>query len=808
MVKENSGMKGSILLAVVIVAMMLIPVIQLGSGGHGENRALSEEGEPDILQGTLDLSSTTMEQYIKGENEDDYLGYSIEKADLNNDGNDDIILGAPEYNNSQGAIFIYFGGTKERILDHDLADVVIEHNEIEAYFGLNIKVGDVDNDGMQDILVGGYADQFFGEGPKTHYPKVFLFMGKHGWPESITTADADSTFIGSSKKHNFGWDIDIGDITGDGYDDIAISEIKIEGGGGGSGPVKYDEDTNIAYDATAKGGGGSGSAPYSISKWNDGTLTGQNAFIWCNGYGTDGAYMEYEWDKPVYIGAFAIYQYYTRNTRTLIGCKDMQYWDGKEYKSLGGFHAADEGLYTTGQPYTRVLPKAVKTTNFRLYNILGYLGQVSNPSVSEWEIYPPIGGMSEGYTNGSVYLFDGTDAMQSEYNISYGSGPGGYDHQINNSVNNIGLATTDLDIGDVNGDGYQDILIGSGMSRMEGPNSGGAQVVFGGGNMPTVIDLFTYSHVNITSFTDFSLSYITHADINGDGIDDILTSSPNAFNDFRGGVFAFYGDQLFPTGQISILDNDFMIRGPLPEWEFNIVSAGDMNDDGRDDLWIRSNDEIGDSKAGIYYLLYMNQTDDLPDPSVYNMKFETPLFRVLSPSSDSSFGYYTKSNLLTLDFNGDGILEIVAADFDGSVFGSPSESGGAYIYYQFTTEIQVSFFDILDLHGEGDIACPGNEYHTYGHVLNTWSLDDFRSLDLRFVFHGEGIEGETISFFWDRALMTMRMRVTPYDWIQMTSSAFVPDGGDGMYIYFNFTVSNYIPSEESIDMLLEVSGGI
>ncbi|MEA3557895.1 MAG: hypothetical protein U9R75_01450, partial [Candidatus Thermoplasmatota archaeon] len=357
-----------------------------------------------------------------------------------------------------------------------------------------------------------------------------------------------------------------------------------------------------------------------------------------------------------------------------------------------------------------------------------------------WFTYHSMGGM-----NGSVYMFDGGPDLVPERNITHGISPTGYDHVITNSANTTGFASTDLDLGDINGDGYQDILIGSGMTRMEGPNSGGAQVIFGGGSMPSVIDLFTYSHVNITSFAEFGLSYITHADINGDGIDDILTSSPMAFNDLRGGVFAFYGDQLFPTGQISILDNDFMIRGPEPEWEFNVESAGDMNDDGRDDLWIRSNTGVGENEIGVYYLMYMNQTDDLPDPSVYNMKFETPAFRVLSPGSDSSFGLFASNNLLTLDFNGDGILEIVAADYDSSVYGSPSGSGGAYVYYQSTTEIRVSFFDILDLHGEGEIACPGNEYHTYGHVLNTWSLDDFKSLDLRFVFHGEGIEGETIS---------------------------------------------------------------
>jgi hypothetical protein len=149
----------------------------------------------------------------------------------------------------------------------------------------------------------------------------------------------------------------------------------------------YNEDNNLAMIATAHGGGGSGSPPYNIHQWNDGILSGQNAFIWCSGTGSDGAYGEYRWNEEVVIGAFRIYQFYATNTRTWIGCLDMQYWDGTQYVSLGGYHAADLGLYITAQPYTIVLPDAVVTTRFRLYGILGYQGQVSNPSISEWQVF-------------------------------------------------------------------------------------------------------------------------------------------------------------------------------------------------------------------------------------------------------------------------------------------------------------------------------------------------------------------------------------------------------------------------------------
>jgi hypothetical protein len=79
----------------------------------------------------------------------------------------------------------------------------------------------------------------------------------------------------------------------------------------------------------------------------------------------------------------------------------MQYWDGKNYQSLGGYHAINDGIYTVGEPYYKVLPRLIHTSRFRLYNLLGYAypsGQVSNPSVSEWEVFSGTGGGgSEGW---------------------------------------------------------------------------------------------------------------------------------------------------------------------------------------------------------------------------------------------------------------------------------------------------------------------------------------------------------------------------------------------------------------------------
>ncbi len=159
---------------------------------------------------------------------------------------------------------------------------------------------------------------------------------------------------------------------------------------GGSRGVDWDD--NIAPQATP---GGSGS-PFSVNLWNDNILTGQNAFVWCNGLGTDNSWMEYTWPTEVTIGGFGIHQFRPSGTRQLIGCNEMQYWDGSQYIGIGGYHAINENIYTVGQPYYKELDSTITTTKFRLFNLLGYAwpsGQVSNPSVSEWQVFSGTGGI-------------------------------------------------------------------------------------------------------------------------------------------------------------------------------------------------------------------------------------------------------------------------------------------------------------------------------------------------------------------------------------------------------------------------------
>ncbi|BFY97498.1 hypothetical protein BsWGS_00539 [Bradybaena similaris] len=130
--------------------------------------------KPQIIQGSMDFSG---------------FGSSLETVDLNNDGYDDLIVGAPYYykRNRGGAIYVFLGGEKMitsdtvpiEILSRSMGDEECEALKCEhARFGLSIsKLGDVNKDSYQDFAVGapyeGNGTVYIYHGSKTGFNKEF-----------------------------------------------------------------------------------------------------------------------------------------------------------------------------------------------------------------------------------------------------------------------------------------------------------------------------------------------------------------------------------------------------------------------------------------------------------------------------------------------------------------------------------------------------------------------------------------------------------------------------------------------------------
>ena len=141
--------------------------------------------------------------------------------------------------------------------------------------------------------------------------------------------------------------------------------------------------------------------------------------------------------------------------------------------------------------------------------------------------------------------------------------------------------------GDVNGDGYADIVIGSHGYENAYANCGRVYVYYGGPNGPSTKPNWTLTGSQADQVTGNSV--FTAGDVNGDGFDDLIvgangTSHPELF---EGIVMVFYGSAKGLPNRIS--------------WSFephersmflghSVATAGDINHDGYDDIVISAAD--------------------------------------------------------------------------------------------------------------------------------------------------------------------------------------------------------------------------
>ncbi|MFC1749703.1 beta strand repeat-containing protein [Pseudomonadota bacterium] len=138
------------------------------------------------------------------------MGRSVAFADVNGDGNPDLIVGAPGHTSNTGKMFVYHGTGSSYSSSFDQS---VSGEATNNYFGHSVaNAGDLNNDGYEDVIVGAY-------GYGTNKGAVYIYRGSSGG--LITTPD--KTIYGAVSGDYFGYSVDgNANVNSDDYDDVIV----------------------------------------------------------------------------------------------------------------------------------------------------------------------------------------------------------------------------------------------------------------------------------------------------------------------------------------------------------------------------------------------------------------------------------------------------------------------------------------------------------------------------------------------------------------------------------------------------------
>jgi hypothetical protein len=169
---------------------------------------------------------------VLGADRGDQLGLALASADVDGDGIDDLIMGAPfgdgpnGERTDAGEAYILLGTpTWPAVVDlaRSQADLVTFGRDSGDLAGFSLAAADVDGNRYGDLLVGAFQ----GDGPENTRPdsgEAYMIPGSPKWPATVDLAEESpaTTVYGAEAKDRLAQALGAGDFNGDGVDDLIV----------------------------------------------------------------------------------------------------------------------------------------------------------------------------------------------------------------------------------------------------------------------------------------------------------------------------------------------------------------------------------------------------------------------------------------------------------------------------------------------------------------------------------------------------------------------------------------------------------
>jgi hypothetical protein len=202
---------------------VLIGAMQNGESASAAGQAYLVLGSDSGL--VVDTSLAQADASFLGESMASYAGQAVAGAgDVNGDGLDDFLVGAyrdGEAGSQAGQTYLILGRESGWAPDSWLvfADASFLGEAAGDSAGSALAGGgDVDGDGLADILIGAGDNGENG----SDAGQIYLITGRtHGWSKDLLLADSDESFLGEAASDHAGAAVAfVGDVNGDGHEDL------------------------------------------------------------------------------------------------------------------------------------------------------------------------------------------------------------------------------------------------------------------------------------------------------------------------------------------------------------------------------------------------------------------------------------------------------------------------------------------------------------------------------------------------------------------------------------------------------------
>ena len=399
-----------------------------------------------------------------GESTENRFGYAVRTAgDVNGDGYDDVIIGADRYKEFTGRAYVYTGGPTGL----SASPVLTATGEtVNNHFGYAVgAAGDVNGDGFDDVVIGAYHHSNF-------RGRAYVYPGKAGGlgdiPLSVVAGEVPDSYFGRSVAA-------AGDVNGDGYDDVLV------------GAQAYDGSTGRAY-VYAGGPEGLSADPIFVATGEEPASSfGQSVAAAgdVNGDGYD----------DIIIGAHG----YERGM-------------GRAYVYLGAQGGLDLSLFLT---------PTGEGVGDRFGYAVGPAGDVNGDGYAD----VVIGAYGFSDYTGRAYVYAGAAEGLEANPIFVASG----------DAQGLWFGRSVWAAGDVNGDNYDDVIVGA---QNDEDNTGRIHLYAGGsGGMRAEPFLVATGEVPNSWFGQ---AVGTAGDVNGDGYEDVIIGA-YGFGEWTGRAYVYLG---------------------------------------------------------------------------------------------------------------------------------------------------------------------------------------------------------------------------------------------------------------------------